>query len=73
MLVLSRKENESIVIDGNIKVTILKVRGGQVRLGIEAPQQVPIRRSELQGSPAKSVVIGPFVLPKTGLPLAIAQ
>jgi carbon storage regulator len=47
MLVLSRKSNESIVIDGDIKVTILKVSGNRVRLGIEAPPDVAIKRIEL--------------------------
>ena len=47
MLVLSRKKNESIVIDGNIVVTIVEVRGDKVRLGIEAPREVPIHRSEV--------------------------
>lgn len=47
MLVLSRKKNESIVIDGNIVVTIIEVRGDKVRLGIEAPREVPIHRSEV--------------------------
>ena len=47
MLVLSRKEGESIVIDGEIRVTVLKSNGKVTRLGIEAPSDVPIRRSEL--------------------------
>lgn len=47
MLVLSRKKNESIVIDGNIVVTVVEVRGDKVRLGIEAPKEVPIHRSEV--------------------------
>jgi carbon storage regulator len=47
MLVLSRKRNESIVIDGNIVVTIVDIRGDKVRLGIEAPKEVPIHRSEV--------------------------
>ena len=47
MLVLSRKKNESIVIDGNIVVTVVEVRGDKVRLGIEAPREVPIHRSEI--------------------------
>ena len=47
MLVLSRKKNESIVIDGNIVITIVEVRGDKVRLGIEAPREVPIHRSEV--------------------------
>lgn len=47
MLVLSRKRNESIVIDGNIVVTVVDIRGDKVRLGIEAPKEVPIHRSEV--------------------------
>lgn len=47
MLVLSRKENEAIVIDGGIKVTVLEIRGNQVRLGIEAPQEVAVWWGEL--------------------------
>jgi carbon storage regulator len=49
MLVLSRKQNERLVIDGNIIVTVVRVAGGQVRLGIEAPADVHIRREELLG------------------------
>ena len=48
MLVLSRKSNESIVIDGQITITVLQVKGNSVRLGIEAPKEVPILREELQ-------------------------
>lgn len=47
MLVLSRKKNESIVIDGAVKITVVEVRGDKVRLGIEAPREVPIHRSEV--------------------------
>ena len=47
MLVLSRKKNESIVIDDNIVVTVVEVRGDKVRLGIQAPKEVPIHRSEI--------------------------
>jgi len=47
MLVLTRKENESLIIGDNIKLTILAVKGGQVRVGIEAPIEVPIHRTEL--------------------------
>ena len=50
MLVLSRREGESIVIDGDIRVTVLKSNGKVTRLGIEAPKKVPIRRSELDVS-----------------------
>ncbi len=47
MLVLSRKLNERIVIDGNIQITVVAIRGSQVRIGIEAPQWVKIQRAEL--------------------------
>jgi carbon storage regulator len=48
MLVLSRKLNESIIINGNIRVTVVGIRGNHVRVGIEAPTSVPIIREELQ-------------------------
>ena len=47
MLVLSRKAGESIHIDGTIKIEILKVQGNNIKIGIEAPRDVPILRSEL--------------------------
>jgi carbon storage regulator len=50
MLVLTRKLDESIVIGEHITVTILKVHGDRVRLGIEAPKEVPIKREELVGA-----------------------
>jgi carbon storage regulator len=48
MLVLSRKENESIDIGPDIRITIVRVNGGKVRVGIEAPSHVQITRSELK-------------------------
>ncbi len=47
MLVLSRKPDQSIIIDGDIKVKVLKVTGNTVRLGIEAPGHMRIIRAEL--------------------------
>ena len=47
MLVLSRKTNQEILINGNIKVSVLKVKGNVVRIGIEAPAEVSIKRGEL--------------------------
>jgi carbon storage regulator len=50
MLVLSRKLNETIVIDGGIEITIIKVRGDNVRLGIKAPKDVVVDRKEVAES-----------------------
>lgn len=47
MLVLSRKRDESIVINNDIIVTVIEVRGDKVRLGIEAPTEVPVHRMEV--------------------------
>ncbi|RMG32212.1 MAG: carbon storage regulator [Planctomycetota bacterium] len=47
MLVLSRKKNESIVIDERIVITVVDVRGDKVRLGIEAPREVSVHREEV--------------------------
>ncbi len=48
MLVLSRHENEAIVIGGRIKVTVVEIRGHQIRLGIEAPKDVTVWREEVR-------------------------
>jgi carbon storage regulator len=48
MLVLSRKSNESIVIDGKIEIMIVAIQGQCVKLGIEAPSSVPVHRLEVQ-------------------------
>lgn len=50
MLVLSRKKNESIVVDDAIVITVVEIRGDKVRLGIEAPREVPIHRSEVHAA-----------------------
>lgn len=47
MLVLSRKKNESIVINDDITVVVVEIRGDKVRLGIEAPKEVPVHRQEV--------------------------
>jgi carbon storage regulator len=47
MLVLSRKRDERIVIGDNIVITVVEVRGDKVRLGIEAPTDVPVHRQEV--------------------------
>ena len=47
MLVLSRQRDESIIIGDHIVVTIVDIRGDKVRLGIEAPKEVPVHRREV--------------------------
>ncbi len=47
MLVLSRKVGESVIIQGNIKVTVLEISGNQIKLGFEAPSDVLIFRQEI--------------------------
>ncbi len=47
MLVLSRKKNESIVINNDITVVVVEIRGDKVRLGVEAPKDVPVHRREV--------------------------
>ena len=59
MLALSRKKKEAIVINNNIEITILEVKGDQVKIGINAPKEVPIYRKEvyLQIQEAKSEAV----------------
>mgnify|MGYP004472329403 FL=1 len=47
MLALSRKQGESIVIGNNIEITVLEVKGDQVKIGISAPKSVPVYRKEI--------------------------
>ncbi|MGN0154389.1 MAG: carbon storage regulator CsrA [Lachnospiraceae bacterium] len=47
MLALSRKANESIIIGNEIEITILEVKGEQVKIGIQAPKSVPVYREEV--------------------------
>ena len=85
MLVLSRRDQETVVIDGNIKITIIRITGNSVRLGIEAPSHVAVNRGEVQqridaeaGHPARSnqarllqqrLARGPAVVPPLPAPL----
>lgn len=70
MLVLSRKTNQSIVINENIEVVVLKIEGNKVRLGFEAPQDVPIHRSEIEDKikrqPPLSISLATFCAANTG-------
>ena len=47
MLALSRKKNEALVVNNNIEITILDIKGDQVKIGISAPKQIPIYRKEV--------------------------
>lgn len=47
MLALSRKKNEAIVINNNIEITILEIKGDQVKIGVSAPKEVPVYRKEV--------------------------
>jgi len=47
MLVLSRQRDESIMIGDNVVVTVVDIRGDKVRLGIEAPSEIPVHRQEV--------------------------
>jgi carbon storage regulator len=74
MLVLSRKKNESIVINNDVTVTVVEIRGDKVRLGIVAPKEVPVHRQEVfdaihaaakaaEAAPAPVVVNKPTDIP----------
>jgi carbon storage regulator len=56
MLVLSRKKNESIVINNDITVVVVEIRGDKVRLGVEAPREVPVHRKEVYDAIKRGVV-----------------
>lgn len=47
MLALTRKKGESLVINNNIEITVLEIRGDQIKIGIQAPKDVPIYRKEV--------------------------
>ena len=47
MLALSRKKGESLILNNNIEITILEIKGEQVKIGINAPKEVPVYRKEV--------------------------
>lgn len=47
MLALTRKKGESLVINNNVEVTVLEIRGDQIKIGISAPKEVPVYRKEV--------------------------
>lgn len=55
MLVLSRKKNESIVINDDISIVVVEIRGDKVRLGVEAPKEIPVHRREVYDAIKRSV------------------
>jgi len=72
MLVLSRKKNESIIINDHIIVTVVEIRGDKVRLGIEAPKDVTVHRREvyeaIQNQAKLSEAAAPTGRPEAELP-----
>lgn len=64
MLVLSRKVNESLVIGDNITITVVRVKGQVVRIGVEAPPHVPVRRAEIPAAETKTSGGDPPPAPK---------
>lgn len=55
MLILTRRVNETICIGDNIRITVTKVTGAKVSLGIEAPREIPVHRKEIQATRAQGL------------------
>ena len=62
MLILSRRVGESVIIGEDISITVLRVKGNQVRLGVNAPKSVAVQREEISEriKPAITVIAGPL-------------
>lgn len=66
MLVLSRKKDESIVINNDITIVVVEIRGDKVRLGVEAPKEVPVHRREVFEAIARGEAVGETVRSSAG-------
>ncbi len=49
MLILTRRQGESIIVGDNVRITVISVKGNQVRIGVEAPRSVSVQRQEIVG------------------------
>ena len=58
MLVLSRKKNESIVVNDEITIVVVEIRGDKVRLGVEAPKNMPVHRQEVYDAIKRNIEAG---------------
>ena len=70
MLVLSRKKNESIVINNDITIVVVEIRGDKVRLGVEAPKEVPVHRREVYDAIKRNAAVQSGA-PDRGRPIPI--
>jgi carbon storage regulator len=66
MLVLSRKKDESIVINNDITIVVVEIRGDKVRLGVEAPKEVPVHRREVFEAIARGEPVAETLPAETG-------
>jgi carbon storage regulator len=74
MLILSRKSGESIIIDGRILVKVVRIEGGMVKVGIDAPAEIPVHRQEvfdeIQRNNLEAITRSRSVLPRINMPQA---
>jgi carbon storage regulator len=72
MLVLSRKKDESIVINNDITIVVVEIRGDKVRLGVEAPKEIPVHRREVFEAIARGEPVSDPITVES-LPTAVGQ
>ena len=73
MLVLSRKKDESIVINNDITIVVVEIRGDKVRLGVEAPKEVPVHRREVYEAIVRSEPVASGDVPAAATPAAAIE